>query len=453
MPPKRRDRRSDEPFADEGNEPTSHRDRFAQDRDRILYCAEFRRLAGVTQVVNAGEGPSFHNRLTHSIKVGQVGRRLTEFISKKDKDDLEELEEQINPEVVEAACLAHDIGHPPFGHAAETALQSAIAHVDSFEGNAQSFRILTFLSARRGNPLGLDLTRATLNAILKYPTLRVDNTVSKWSAYQDDREAFDYARQLCDAGDKRQSIEAALMDWSDDVSYATHDLEDFFRAGIIPLDQLLAGPALAELVEVLGTKWKKKPGKKKGWAEAANFGQRVEGMFSELAALFPSLKRPFMGRRDQEAALHKLTGRFLDRYLNSYNGQRPIKLNTDPNAAARVDRNPDAEFEVSLLKDVTAHFVFESPTLLAQQDGQKLIVAKLFEVFHEALGPGGRPQLIPPSFAHLVEWCQADAPVADRRRARAAADIVSSLTEEQAHRLYLRLTGISPGTIHDPIVR
>lgn len=149
------------------------RERFARDRDRVLYCSAFRRLAGVTQVVGAAESHVFHNRLTHSMKAAQVGRRLAERFLKENELQREGL--VVDPEVVEAAALAHDLGHPPFGHAAETELDDLLiadrpptggdkwrGKVDGFEGNAQTFRILTKLACHRAEYLGLDLTRATL---------------------------------------------------------------------------------------------------------------------------------------------------------------------------------------------------------------------------------------------------------------------------------------------------
>ncbi len=464
--PGRKDRRSDAAFADDGAEGTSHRSRFAQDRDRILYCAEFRRLAGVTQVAPAGEGAVFHNRLTHSIKVAQVGRRLAEFLNAKDAPAVTAFG-GLDPDVVEAACQAHDIGHPPFGHAAEKALQQSFKErniADGFEGNAQSFRIVTFLTARRASPYGLDLTRATTNAVLKYPWHRGPDgkRFAKWGAYIDDGEAFAFARAGFDAGDSRKSAEAELMEWADDVSYATHDLEDFYRAGLLPLDQLLNGVRLDELVTAIREVWAKEgqdgDPQKAVWSADVNLGNRIAAVFSHLAASYPSLRARFTAEREQEAELHRLTSRFLDRFLNKYDDQRPIKL--DATAAgdkskAFVLRNPNVEFEVSLLKSVTAHYVFTNPSLVAQQIGQAKIVQRLFDIYNDAFGSGKRRHLVPSSFSHLLPWITEapDEQSKSRRQARAAADVVASLAEDQAHRLFLRLEGFGPGSLSDPILR
>lgn len=213
-----------------------------RDRDRVLYSRAFRRLAEVTQVVSPYEGHLVHNRLTHSMKVAQIARRIAEHLV--DRDDYPAIKaatNSISPEVAEAAALAHDLGHPPFGHVVEAELD-AIAYQcqldDGFNGNAQTFRIITALETRRLNTAGLDLSRATLNAVLKYPWHKGERGKKrdKFGMYQIDGTSFDFARTYCRVSDPfDRSAEAEIMDWSDDVTYAVHDLEDFFCAGLIPL--------------------------------------------------------------------------------------------------------------------------------------------------------------------------------------------------------------------------
>src|ERR1700677_338994 len=241
-----------------GNTDTDYRGAFGRDRDRILYSSAFRRLAGKTQVVAASELGDYHNRMTHSLKVSQLGRRLAEFLTKKHPSA-----EAPHPELLEAACLAHDLGHP-FGHAREQALQSAVdvlilerervgkpdekrdeeikRKFGGFEGNAQTLRILIRLAARHpGASQGLDLTRAVLDATIKYPWLRDDgeDDPKKWNVYPDDLEYAKWIRSRNGLGrEKAQSVEAKLMDWCDDVAYACHDLQDFYRAGIVPMDRI-----------------------------------------------------------------------------------------------------------------------------------------------------------------------------------------------------------------------
>ncbi|MGH9904906.1 MAG: deoxyguanosinetriphosphate triphosphohydrolase family protein, partial [Pyrinomonadaceae bacterium] len=194
-----------------------------RDRDRVLYSSAFRRLGEVTQVVSPLTGHVFHNRLTHSLRVAQVGQRLAEKLLRKHPG----AKTGLDPSVVECACLAHDLGHPPFGHCAEEKLNELAESFGGFEGNAQSFRILTKLAFRSENYIrsenykGLDLTRASLAAVFKYPWLKDQNPgyPTKWGAYESEEMEFDFALKLARKKNER-TIEAELMDWADDVTYA-----------------------------------------------------------------------------------------------------------------------------------------------------------------------------------------------------------------------------------------
>ena len=197
---------------------------FQRDRDRVLYSPEFRRLSGVTQVASAGEGDVFHNRLTHSLKVAQVGRRLAERLAKNYEDEVE-AQGGLDPDMVETASLAHDLGHPPFGHDGEEVICQRVdaGDCEGYEGNAQSFRIIARLAAHTDNHpntarehgtsgnAGLNLTRATLDAALKYPWFRHDSEAhsDKWGAYRIDQDRFMWVRS--GQAHRRLSLEAELM--------------------------------------------------------------------------------------------------------------------------------------------------------------------------------------------------------------------------------------------------
>lgn len=268
---------------------------FARDRDRLLYSSAFRRLAGKSQVVASTEIGPFHTRLTHSLKVAQLGRRLAEQIQAEFRKDLSPksrtrgrwLLQAPDPDLVELACLAHDIGHPPFGHTGEVALHQAVDHlvavavenylkglgkepiagavseaqryIGGFEGNPQTFRIVTRLSHKAfpGDEveyseeyLGLDLTAAAICAISKYPWGRETLAIKKWGAYGASKDISSDYSTLCrvheglkwdtpESGEHpRQSFECQLMDWCDDVTYAVHDVEDFYMIGMIPLERI-----------------------------------------------------------------------------------------------------------------------------------------------------------------------------------------------------------------------
>ena len=227
---------------------------FERDRDRLLYSSAFRRLSGITQIVRAGEADVFHTREQHTIKVAQVGRRLAQHCRAQDPQICDAV--GLHPEVVEAACLAHDLGHPPFGHVGEDVLHQMVEKhdADGFEGNAQSFRIITKLAVRFDIP-GLDLTRATLAACLKYPWLRNPDDpgrTKKWGAYGLDEDDFHFAREGLD---EHLTAEAELMDWADDIAYSVHDLEDFHRCGALPWPNILEGDRSEMCVQMSHSAW------------------------------------------------------------------------------------------------------------------------------------------------------------------------------------------------------
>jgi dGTPase len=409
----------------------------SHDCDRILYSTAFRRLAGVTQVVAIGERQLFHNRLTHSQKVAQLGRRIAQFINwdERSAEGRKLLNGgEVDVDVAEAAGLAHDMGHPPFGHISEVVLNPRCwdAGADGYEGNAQSLRIVTKLAWRRSGQ-GLDLSPRTLNAILKYPWMsdhqRARDGHGKWGAYQTERAAFLSARQ----GDEstNQSVEAAIMDWADDISYAVHDLEDFYRAGFIRLERLKDNKVEREEFVALASEELKT---NLDWDSATALDT-----FNELFE-FVALTYKSSGTIAHRQAVSRMGSFFINRYVEA------SVLDDQGNLSIDISLRR----EVMLLKQLTWQFVIQDATLTTLQTGQQLVVGQLFDDLHGWIKSETKLQRLPTRLYELDRESRKEEYSSDEaRRARTVADYVSSLTEDQTVDLHARLRGQSKGSVHD----
>lgn len=404
------------------------REPFPRDRDRILYCSAFRRLAGVTQVVSASEGVMFHNRMLHSLKVAQIARRIAEKL-------LAECEElgaplEISPDVVEAAGLAHDLGHPPFGHVGEAVLNERLgdnSHPEGFEGNPQSFRILVRLAVRFDGAAGLDLTRATLAATMKYPWLYQrghPKKSKKWAAYADDERDFRFAREGLDEDER--TLEAQIMDWSDDIAYSVHDLEDFYRAGLIRWAEIFGEGEASDVIDETV----------KGWHNAAaDARRRIEDALERVQDwLPPELLLPYTGGMEQRRKLRFWTSSLIGRAL------KYTSYNSDTGELERPDNVRD---EVRLLKQLTRRYVINSPSLAAVQHGQGRV---LEELFADMLDAGKKnAAVLPPRCREFVTGA--------KDIQRGVTDALVSMTEAEVISLHRRYRGIDSGTVLNPIVR
>ncbi|MBX7539572.1 deoxyguanosinetriphosphate triphosphohydrolase family protein [Qipengyuania sphaerica] len=413
------------------------RTEFQRDRDRLLYSSAFHRLAGITQIVRAGEQDIFHTRQQHTYKVAQIGRRLAEECV--DKQPEASARHGVHPEVVEAACLAHDLGHPPFGHAAEKELDRLVQHEgddDGYEGNAQTVRIITKLAVRYGKDecLGLDLTRATIAACLKYPWFRDlgnPERSGKWSAYRTEVDDFEWAREFANEGMK--SAEAELMDWADDIAYSVHDLEDFHRVNIVPWELITERGNETEFVNEVASGWFNAP------KDAGRRLRTAVENIRETLIFFPAVARQtYAGTREQRHHIRNFTSTLIGRYVRS------AKLSEEREGSAVLINEQSAD-EVRVLKHLARKYVIGLPALHAQQMGQKRIINGLFDILMNQKDRAS-DRFLPMRLRYIWDELDGDAQ-------RRAADCIASLTEFEADALYKRLSGVDSGSVLDPIVR
>jgi dGTPase len=400
---------------------SSGRGPFIRDRARVLHSAALRRLAAKTQVVAVGSGDFPRTRLTHSLECAQIGRELGAALG-------------CDPDLVDAACLAHDIGHPPFGHNGEAALADLAADCGGFEGNAQSLRLVTRLEAKVPSA-GLNLTRATLDATLKYPWVgpargeagaiglgpdetRPARAASKYGAYAADLGVFTWIRDGAPAG--RPCLEAQVMDWADDVAYSVHDLEDGLHAGLVTLAQL-RDPAERLTVAELTLAAYCPPG-------FTVLGELTE-TFSRLLDL-DCWPQEFDGSLSALATVKNLTSVLIERFCSAAEqetrpaGHQPLRRYDADLAVPRQQR-----LECALLKGVTAHYVMTRSGVAAAQAREREVISELAQAVLS-----GAPVTLDPIFRP-----EFDAAHDDRARLRVVVDQIASLTDTSALAWHRRL--------------
>jgi len=410
-----------------------------RDYDRIIYSSAFKRLTAVTQVVSPSEGHVFHNRLTHSFRVAQVGRRIAQKLLHTETNKVDEAG-GLDADVVEAAAVAHDLGHPPFGHVGEQELRKQLEAPpnlvwDGFEGNAQSFRIVTKLALRSPSVPGLNLTRATLNAMLKYPWTRQSegDKAEKYGVYQSDDADFKFAREY--SRDDKKSLEAEIMDWADDITYAVHDAEDFYRARLIPLDRLASSKDDSERTRFFDGMYQRT-------AMVKKLGKtprpQLEEEFLSVITTFP-ISEPYTGTRDQRSRLRDFSSFLIGKYVDAFTLNVRTSKNDVVEIVARTRR------EVSLLKALTWFYVIYNPALATQQFAQRKIIAELFEIFLEAATSGKEEGLNIFPFAFRDDARDLKDKIQPAKRV--LADMLSSMGDRELVRLHHRMAGVSLGSI------
>jgi len=436
------------------------RTEFQRDRARVLHSSALRRLAAKTQVVRAGSGDFPRTRLTHSLECAQIGRELGAALG-------------CDPDLVDAACLAHDLGHPPFGHNGESALDQlagdgGLLACGGFEGNAQSLRLLTRLEPKVPGA-GLNLTRATLDAALKYPWLNVprgdtvlpgdtpdpdgpyppavpaggpdgktghragpahrdgmpEETASvsgpaKYGAYESDAAAFAWVRAGVPTG--RRCLEAQVMDWADDVAYSVHDVEDGLHAGLVSMKNLADHAERAAVSAVALTQYCQP-----SWAVTA---AELESVFAEFTRL-DCWRFGFDGGPASLAAAKNLTSELVGRLCQA--AEDATAAAAGPGPLSRYDADlvvPRRQLlECALLKAMAAHYVMSRRGAAAEQARERDLITELAAAIER-----GAPATLDPVFQPA--W---DSAADDKQRHRVIIDQLASLTDTSALAWHKRL--------------
>ena len=395
---------------------SSRRSDFARDRARLLHSSALRRLAAKTQVLSPAAGLDFaRNRLTHSLEVAQVGRELASSLG-------------LDPDIVDTACLAHDLGHPPFGHNGERALNDWALDIGGFEGNAQTLRVLTRIEPKvfgpDGRSYGLNLTRASLDASCKYPWPQSEGIPdpsgrSKFGFYADDVAAFEWLR--ANAPLRQLCIEAQVMDLSDDIAYSVHDFEDAVVGGYIDVAEL---------------------------GSRVNHDALVDSMFAwiggelshdELIAAFDRLDNlevwldTWDGSRLAQGRLKNLTSQLIGRFLGAAVSATRAEFPQDSliRFTANVVVPREIQAEIAVLKGIVAANVMSTNARQPLYIRQRSLLIELADKLL-ALGPAG----LDPGFA--ADWNDANT---DAARKRAVVDQLASLTDQSALAWHERLLG------------
>jgi len=389
---------------------------FERDRARLVHSSALRRLGAKTQVLGPSSDDFVRTRLTHTLEVAQVGREIGKVLG-------------CDPDVVDTACLAHDLGHPPFGHNGERALAELSKGIGGFEGNAQTLRLLTRLEPKvvgpDGRAVGLNLTRASLDASVKYPWRHGQGPVSaasgrpthKFGVYEDDLPVFTWLREQ--APDGRKCLEAQVMDLADDISYSVHDVEDAVVGGRLDLSVLGRPDERARVVDAVQT-----------W-----YGDTVDdaGLHAAMDRLVAAQlwSTGFDGSRGALAMLKDATSQLIGRFAKA--AQQATRAQYGPGPLTRYAANLvvplDTTAEILVLKGLAVAYVMAPRELEPLYHRQREVLTDLVRVMSDRA-----PIALEPPFA--ADWREASD---DAARLRVVIDQVASLTDVSAADLHARL--------------
>jgi len=389
------------------NEPAKRagRTEFMRDRARVIHSAALRRLAAKTQVAVPWENDFQRTRLSHSLECAQIGRELGESLG-------------ADPDLQDTACLAHDLGHPPFGHNGEEALADIAKDFGGFEGNAQSFRLLVRLEAKtvdgNGKSIGLNLTRASLDGATKYPWPRSQNP-RKFGVYDDDVEVFNWMRK--GAPVDKKCIEAQIMDWSDDCAYSVHDLEDAIFVNQVSVANFAND--YAQIFQVMRNDY----GSDATEQEAIDAHLRLSAL-SAWPHYFDGTHRSLARLKDSTS---QLIGRFVlsaEVETRKIHGQGPLSR-----YGANLEIPREQVVEVDFLKAIAGYYLINAAHSQDRYAKQQVIIRELVEMLRASA-----PREFDSIF--IKAWNEA---IDESAKMRVVIDQVAALTDPGAYVLHARL--------------
>lgn len=392
------------------------RSAFQRDRARVLHSSGLRRLGAKTQVVSPGSNDFVRTRLTHSLEVAQVGRELGRYLG-------------ADPDIVDTACLSHDLGHPPFGHNGETVLAEITQSIGGFEGNAQTLRVLTRLEPKvlteEGQSAGLNLTRATLDACIKYPWTRdhapapanAAGPIRKFGVYGDDMAVYTFVRDGKESG--RRCMEAQIMDVSDDISYSVHDVEDAVNSGHLDLFAYQDDAALSGLLDIT-----------RSWYLPGARDDDMVAAFERLQAAQYWPKERFDGSRRTQAALKHLTSQLIGRFTAATEAATREEYGWEPltRYAGNLVVPATTRTEIAILKGLATVTVMVAEDRVRLQRIQAGVLKDLCEYFSDN-----------PECMDTMYWCDYRDAETDSARLRIVVDHVASLTDQSAWSAYHKM--------------
>ena len=405
-----------------------HRTPFQIDRDRVLFSSAFRQLQSKTQVFQSGEYDFYRTRLTHTIEVARIARSIAEYLNQRSERLRPDF--HIDPDLVEAVGLAHDLGHPPFGHIGERKLNELMAPHGGFEGNAQTLRILTrLIYARQDRPSGMKPTRAFLDGILKYKALHREccTASSDGPLYPDNHFLYDdqeelrefvfpghaFATMAPEALNALKSIECQIMDWADDTAYSLHDIVDGVKARFITPHSLRA------------------------WSDEQD--NLTSYQIQTLDDLVEEIRS---GGYEPRTSLW--IGQFIQA-CRLVPGDSPLGEQTNRHRF-RLEVDQKVREICSLHKRIAIDLIFKSPSLQQIEFKGGYLLTRLFEAYtSHLLGDHPKPLRILPE--PLNRWVNTATEETAKRRL--LCDYLASLTDGQAVRAYKRLYEPEFGTLMD----